>query len=179
MLRIKENKRSWDSRNKQDVENQVRIKDSCMGWLRLVGSLKLHVCFAKEPYKRDDPQNLENQVRIKDQRILGITGKKILRIEFCHVPNSACRDYHFHFTACCLQCVAVCCSGRDYHFHFTLLPMCRSVLQCVAACCSVKQCVAVLLLYLLCQSRTLPTASGCVAVCCRVLQCVAVCCSVL
>jgi len=25
-----------------------------MGWLRLVGSLKLQVCFAKEPYKRDD-----------------------------------------------------------------------------------------------------------------------------
>ena len=24
-----------------------------MGWLRLVGSLKLHVSFAKEPYKRD------------------------------------------------------------------------------------------------------------------------------
>ena len=24
-----------------------------MGWLRLVGSLKLEVCFAKEPYKRD------------------------------------------------------------------------------------------------------------------------------
>jgi len=25
----------------------------CMGWLRLVGSLKLQVSFAKEPYKRD------------------------------------------------------------------------------------------------------------------------------
>jgi len=25
-----------------------------MGWLRLVGSLKLQVYFAKEPYKRDD-----------------------------------------------------------------------------------------------------------------------------
>ena len=24
-----------------------------MGWLRLVGSLKLYVSFAKEPYKRD------------------------------------------------------------------------------------------------------------------------------
>jgi len=27
---------------------------SSMGWLRLVGSLKLYVSFAKEPYKRDD-----------------------------------------------------------------------------------------------------------------------------
>jgi len=25
-----------------------------MGWLRLVGSIKLYVFFAKEPYKRDD-----------------------------------------------------------------------------------------------------------------------------
>ena len=25
-----------------------------MGWLRLVGSFKLHVSFVKEPYKRDD-----------------------------------------------------------------------------------------------------------------------------
>jgi len=25
-----------------------------MGWLQLVGSLKLQVSFAKEPYKRDD-----------------------------------------------------------------------------------------------------------------------------
>jgi hypothetical protein len=27
---------------------------TCMGWLRLVGSLKCYVSFAKEPYKRDD-----------------------------------------------------------------------------------------------------------------------------
>jgi len=27
--------------------------DIRMGWLRLVGSLKVHVSFAKEPYKRD------------------------------------------------------------------------------------------------------------------------------
>jgi len=30
------------------------LKESSMGWLRLVGSLKLQVSFAKEPYKRDD-----------------------------------------------------------------------------------------------------------------------------
>ena len=28
--------------------------DLTMGWLRLVGSFKLQVSFAKEPYKRDD-----------------------------------------------------------------------------------------------------------------------------
>jgi len=30
------------------------ISFSPMGWLRLVGSLKVKVSFAKEPYKRDD-----------------------------------------------------------------------------------------------------------------------------
>ena len=30
------------------------VKLLSMGWLRLVGSLKLQVSFAKEPYKRDD-----------------------------------------------------------------------------------------------------------------------------
>ena len=29
------------------------VKTQDMGWLRLVGSLKLQVSFAKEPYKRD------------------------------------------------------------------------------------------------------------------------------
>jgi len=29
-------------------------RNPCMGWLRLVGSLKLQVSSAKEPYKRDD-----------------------------------------------------------------------------------------------------------------------------
>ena len=30
------------------------LQSSIMGWLRFVGSFKLHVSFAKEPYKRDD-----------------------------------------------------------------------------------------------------------------------------
>jgi len=37
------------------VPNYVYIK-VCMGWLRLVGSFKLYVSFAKEPYTRDDIQ---------------------------------------------------------------------------------------------------------------------------
>jgi len=43
---------------KEDV--CVRVRYFCarayatMGWLRLVGSLKLYVSFAKEPHKRDD-----------------------------------------------------------------------------------------------------------------------------
>jgi len=37
-------------------ENTHTVKgrlDKDMGWLRLLGSLKLYVSFAKEPYKRD------------------------------------------------------------------------------------------------------------------------------
>jgi len=32
----------------------VHDNESCMGWLRWVGSLKLQVSFVKEPYERDD-----------------------------------------------------------------------------------------------------------------------------
>jgi len=38
---------------KTSQETSIRTKET-MGWLRLVGSLKLYVSFAKEPYKRDD-----------------------------------------------------------------------------------------------------------------------------
>ena len=43
--------------NKFDERYVVSINiTQDMGWLRLVGSLKLQVSFAKEPYKRDDIQ---------------------------------------------------------------------------------------------------------------------------
>ena len=37
-----------------DVDECARMCQTHMGWLRLVGSLNLHVSFAQEPYKRDD-----------------------------------------------------------------------------------------------------------------------------
>ena len=37
-----------------EKEDRHMRKKKDMGWLRLVGSLKLQVSFAKEPYKRDD-----------------------------------------------------------------------------------------------------------------------------
>ena len=33
---------------------EILLKRHVMGWLRLVGSLKLKVSVAREPYKRDD-----------------------------------------------------------------------------------------------------------------------------
>jgi len=40
-----------------------------MGWLRLVGSLKLKVSFVKEPYKRDDI--LQKDLRIPTTALMG------------------------------------------------------------------------------------------------------------
>jgi len=41
-----------------DIHTRIEFRhggcQDCMGWLRLVGSFKLQVSFAKEPYKRDD-----------------------------------------------------------------------------------------------------------------------------
>jgi len=42
----------WDAYNMQETSNQM--PEIPMGWLGLVGSLKLYVFFAKETYKRDD-----------------------------------------------------------------------------------------------------------------------------
>jgi len=36
------------------LENEIDAEERGMGWLRLVGSLKLLVSFAKEPYKRNN-----------------------------------------------------------------------------------------------------------------------------
>ena len=35
------------------VQSEYSVQSEHMGWLRLVGSLKLYVSFAKEPYKGD------------------------------------------------------------------------------------------------------------------------------
>jgi len=66
--------------------------ESHMGWLRLVGSLKLYVSFAKEPYQRDYILlSLFVSVSATDERIHAFTGSHVV---------------------CCsvLQCVAACCS---------------------------------------------------------------------
>jgi len=36
------------------LENEIDAEERGMGWLRLVGSFKLLVSFAKEPYKRNN-----------------------------------------------------------------------------------------------------------------------------
>ena len=36
------------------AQRNWQVRDLAMGWLQLVGSFKLQVSFAKEPYQRDD-----------------------------------------------------------------------------------------------------------------------------
>ena len=97
-----------------------------MGWLRLGGSLRLWVSFAKEPYKIDCI--LQNRPTITRSPLMVVTP---------------------YVTASCsvLQCVAVCCSVLQFAAACCSasqsVALCYSVVQCAAVCCSVLQCVAV------------------------------------
>jgi len=102
-----------------------------MGWLRLVGSLKLQVSFAKEPYKRDYILQKRHDFKEPTNRshpIVHLVTRWLLR-------NPT--DWN----------VSLCCSvvqrGAAWHSVLHCVALCRSVLQCVAVCCSVLQCVAV------------------------------------
>ena len=98
-----------------------------MGWLRLVGSLKLQVSFVKEPYKRDDI--LQKRPIILRSLLIEATPDEQLPL--------AVRLKRDLYTCGVLQCVAVCCSVLQ------CVAVCCSVLQCLAVCGSVLQCVAV------------------------------------
>jgi len=100
-----------------------------MGWLPLVGSLKLWVSFAED---------------FLFYRALLQKGPMILRsllIEAtpCIHQSWVLEWYKRCSEVCCsvLQCVAVCCSVLQ------CVAVCRSVPQCVAMCCSAMRCVAV------------------------------------
>jgi len=110
-----------------------------MGWLRLVGSIKLYVSFAKEPYERDD---------ILQKRPI------ILSILLTVATPYECHPQQFPACCCVLQCVTGCCSVMQcvamrcsvlqcvavFFSVFQCVSVCCSVLQCVAVCCSVLRC---------------------------------------
>jgi len=56
-----------------------------MGWLRLVGSFKLQVSFAKEPYKRDD---------ILQNRLIILISLLIVATPYVRVYMSVCIDVY-------------------------------------------------------------------------------------
>jgi len=91
-----------------------------MGWLRLVGSLKVQVSFAKEPYKSDGI--LQKRHLISRSLLIVATPYQQQRPHtYTHIHR---HDTHTHTSTD--MCVAVCCSA----------------LQCVAVRCSVLQRVA-------------------------------------
>ena len=98
-----------------------------MGWLRIVGSLKLDVSFAKEPYKRDD---ILRKKPIILRSLLIVATPYLFKMscsltQMSHQTSVVRGSMLQHVAACCsmLQHVAACCS----------------MLQHVAACCSMLQ----------------------------------------
>jgi len=100
----------------------IRVTAACccwahiMGWLRLVGSWKLQVSFAKEPYKSD---------YILQKRLTILKSLLIVDIPYHSWPIHVCRNDFIYLCEQWRHPVAVCCS----------------VLQCVAVCCSVVECM--------------------------------------
>jgi len=166
-----------------------------MGWLRLVGSSKLQVSFAKEPYKRACILQKRPMIFIYVQSSLlgrlylythmyrltinhAVSQSSLLWRQICTCVYTDTAALYFGGNSVCaknifahmLQCY------RRWRIGGTVA-VCCSVLQCVAVCCSVLRCVA-----------ALPEVEHrwhscsvlqCVTVCCGVFQCVAVRCSVL
>ena len=115
-----------------------------MGWLRIVGSFKLLVSFAKEPYKRDDILQKRHVI----WRSLLIVATPYTQIHRDVLPR---------------QCVAMRCSvclllvatrwlgsrGSVLHCLTVVTSRCFatavfcSVLQCDTVCCGMSQCVTV------------------------------------
>jgi len=99
-----------------------------MGWLRLVGSLKLLVSL----------ENIVSFIRLFCKRDLYFkepTCHPICKMCVCLVGVAVYIDVCSE-----LQCVAVCCSVLQCVAVY--IDVC-SELQCVAVCCSVLQCIAV------------------------------------
>jgi len=79
---------------------------TAMGWLRLVGSLKLQVSFAKEPYKRD---YILQKRPIVLRSLLIVATPYVARHHTRHTPHwltHMCTMTHSHVTTCGHCCVA-------------------------------------------------------------------------
>jgi len=114
-------------------------KSRVMGWLRLVGSLKLLVSFAKEPYKRDD--NLQNRPMILRSLLIVATPYMYEYIashawmsHFTHVEG-LCHIFEFvvtylnlssHIRECVMSHTWFCCHIFDFVVtYLNLLPHIR------------------------------------------------------
>jgi len=124
------------------------LKTWDMGWLREVGSLKLNVSFAKEPYKRDYilqkrpiisilcQRDLKDDILPKRPNIL----RSLLIVATPYLPDwlyeTTCQltFENFYLTRCLEIQLA---SSAAFRMPSMTISVCCSVLQRVAACCSV------------------------------------------
>jgi len=102
-----------------------------MGWLRLVGCLKLWVCFAKEPYKRE--YTLQKKLIILRSLLIVATSNPLFVCK-C-ITKSIC------VPVCLSVCTAIC------------LSVCRSV--CLSICLSVCQSMCLSVCLSVCLSACL------------------------
>jgi len=70
-----------------------------MGWLRLVGFLKLLISFAKEPYKRD---------YILQKRLIILRSLLIVATPYVYICRSRYRCVYMCVCVCVCACVCVC-----------------------------------------------------------------------
>ena len=157
-----------------------------MGWLRLVGSLKLYVSFAKEPYKRDDI--LQKRPMILRSLLIVATPYLLQHTAATHTATER-RKSAVYYKACCssvLQCVlqqcvvalpaaerrksAVYCSACCSIVLQCMLQQCVAEVCCSTACCrktqfcSVLQCVY-------CSACCSSVLQQCIAVCVAAVRC--------
>ena len=104
----------------------------CRGFLRLVGSFKSQVSFAKyrlfyRALLQKRPMILRSLLIVATPLLVGSLHTKNKTLSRTHIKSRS--------AVCCsvLQCVAVCCSVLQ------CAAVCCSVLRCVAVCCSVSQ----------------------------------------
>ena len=106
-----------------------------MGWLRLVGPLKLQVSFAKEPYKTDD---ILQKRPIIIRSLLIIATKYIPQVPTCLcVCAYVCACMYLCVCVCVCLCVYVCVCVRVCVY----VCVCVCVGGCVCVCRSVFVCV--------------------------------------
>ena len=78
-----------------------------MGWLRLVGSLKLQVSFAKEPYKRNDILQ-KRPIILRSLLIVATPYKLMSRTGLFLVDCGACRYYMCNSACSYYMCNSAC-----------------------------------------------------------------------
>jgi len=84
-----------------------------MGWLRLVGSLKVKVSNAREPYKRDDILQ-KRPIILRSLLIVATPYVYISTYTYTYVYVDLCVYLHIHIHMYVEVCVCVCVCGEIF-----------------------------------------------------------------